>query len=82
MILTNTQKTLIVELIKDKFHMNKQNIQYCENYINDGFLMEETKEERKRNIESNKELIYKTRLEQRELFKLLNKFTMNEAEVR
>jgi len=82
MNLTNTQKTLIVELIKDKFHMNKQNIQYCENYINDGFLMEETKEERKRNIESNKELIYKTRLEQRELFKLLNKFTMNEAEVR
>ena len=81
MILTNTQKTLIVELIKDKFHMNKQNIQYCENYINDGFLMEETKEERKRNIESNKELIYKTRLEQRELFKLLNKFSLNEVEV-
>ena len=43
--------------------------------------MEETKEERKRNIESNKELITKTRLEQRELFKLLNKFTMQKAEV-
>ena len=47
----------------------------------DGFLMEETKEERKRNIESNKELIYKTRLEQRELFKLLNKFTLEKVEV-
>ena len=81
MNLTVSQKTLILELIKDKFHMNKENIQYCENYINDGFLMEETKEERKRNIESNKELIYKTRLEQRELFKLLNKFTMKKVEV-
>ena len=81
MNLTDIQKTLIVELIKDKFHINKENIQYCENYINDGFLMEETKEERKRNIESNKELIYKTRLEQRELFKLLNKFTMQQVEI-
>ena len=81
MNLSTTQKNLIVELIKDKFHINKENIQYCENYINDGFLMEETKEERKRNIESNKELIYKTRLEQRELFKLLNKFTMQQVEI-
>tara|TARA_R100000781_G_scaffold104692_1_gene68451 strand:+ start:42 stop:287 length:246 start_codon:yes stop_codon:yes gene_type:complete len=81
MNLTTTQKRIIIELIKDKFHLNKENIQYCENYINDGFLMEETKEERKRNIESNKQLITETRLEQRELFKLLNKFTMNEIEV-
>ena len=81
MNLSQQQKNLIIELIKDKFHMNKENIQYCENYINDGFLMEETKEERKRNIESNKELIYKTRLEQRELFKLLNKFTLEKVEV-
>ena len=81
MDLSQQQKRIIIELIKDKFHMNKENIQYCENYINDGFLMEETKEERKRNIESNKELINKTRLEQRELFKLLNKFTLNEVEV-
>ena len=81
MDLSTTQKRIIIELIKDKFHMNKENIQYCENYINDGFLMEETKEERKRNIESNKELIYKTRLEQRELFKLLNKFSMKKVEV-
>jgi len=81
MNLSKTQKTLIIELIKDKFYMNKENIQYCENYINDGFLMEETKEERKRNKESNKELIYKTRLEQRELFKLLNIFTMQQVEV-
>ena len=76
MDLSQQQKIIIIELIKDKFHLNKENIQYCENYINDGFLMEETKEERNRNIESNKELIYKTRLEQRELFKLFNKFTM------
>ena len=81
MNLSTTQKNLIVELIKDKFHLNKENIQYCENYIKDGFLMEETKEERKRNIESNKQLITETRLEQRELFKLLNKFTLQEIEV-
>ena len=81
MDLSQQQKTLIIELIKDKFHMNKENIQYCENYINDGFLMEETKEEWKRNIESNKQLIRERRLEQRELFKLLNKFTLNEVEV-
>ena len=78
---TTTQRRIIIELIKDKFYMNKENIQYCENYINDGFLMEETREQRKRNIESNKQLITETRLEQRELFKLLNKFTLNEIEV-
>ena len=78
---STTQKNLIIGLIKDKFHMNKENIQYCENYIKDAFLMEETKEQRKRNIESNKQLITETRLEQRELFKLLNKFTLNEIEV-
>ena len=78
---SETQKRIIIELIKDKFHTNKENIQYCENYIKDGFLMEETKEERKRNIESNKQLITETRLEQRELFKLLNKFTLQEIEV-
>ena len=77
---SETQKRIIIELIKDKFHLNKENIQYCENYIKDAFLMEETKEERKRNIESNKQLITETRLEQRELFKLLNKFTLNEIE--
>ena len=81
MNLSTTQKRIIIELIKDKFHMNKENIQYCENYINNGFLMEETREERKRNIESNKQLITETRLEQRELFKLLNRFTLNEVEV-
>ena len=78
---STTQKRIIIELIKDKFHTNKENIQYCENYIKDGFLMEETKEERKRNIESNKQLITETRLEQRELFKLLNKFTIQQVEV-
>ena len=78
---STTQKRIIIEVIKDKFHTNKENIQYCENYIKDGFLIEETKEERKRNIESNKQLITETRLEQRELFKLLNKFTLNEVEV-
>ena len=77
MNLSTTQKTLLVELIKNKFHSNKENIEYCENYINDQFLMEETKEEKQRNIESNKELIIKVRKEQRELFKLINKFTNN-----
>ena len=43
--------------------------------------MEETKQERERNIESNKQLITETRLQQRELFKLLNKLTLNEVEV-
>ena len=81
MNLSTTQKRIIIELIKDKFHTNKENIQYCENYIKDAFLMEETKEERKRNIESNKQLITETRLEQRELFKLLNKFSLSEIEV-
>ena len=78
---STTQKTLLTELIKDKFNLNKENIQYCENYINDQFLMEETKEERKKNIERHKQLITETRLQQRELFKLLNKFTLNEVEV-
>jgi len=77
MNLSTTQKTLITELIKDKFNMNKENIQYCENYINDQFLMEETKEEKQRNIESNKKLIIEIRKEQRELFKLMNRFTSN-----
>jgi len=77
MNLSTTQKNLLVELIKDKFHSNKENIEYCENYINDQFLIEETKEEKQRNIESNKELIIKVRKEQRELFKLINKFTNN-----
>ena len=67
---TESQKTLLVELIKDKFHMNKDNIQYCENYINDGFLMEETKQERERNIEANKKLIVKVRKQQVELYDL------------
>ena len=42
MNLTKEQKTLITELIKDKFHYNKENIQYCENYMNDQFLEAET----------------------------------------
>ena len=54
--------------------MNKQNIEYCKQYIEDGFLMEETKELREKNIESNKELINKTMLDQRTLFKLFNRF--------
>ena len=74
---TESQKTLLVELIKDKFHLNKENIQYCENYINDGFLMEETKEEKQRNIEANKKLIVEVSKQQKELFKLFNKFTNN-----
>ena len=72
MDLSQQQKRIIIELIKDKFYINKENIQYCENYINDGFLMEETKEERKRNIESNKELINKPNSRQ-EAFSILKK---------
>ena len=79
MNLTESQKTLIVELIKDKFHLNKENIQYCKNYINDQFLMEETKEEKERNIQANKKLIIEVSKQQRELFKLFNKFTNKET---
>lgn len=77
MNLSTTQKTLLTELIKDKFYLNKENIQYCENYINDQFLMEETKEEKERNIEANKKLITEVRKEQKELFKLFNKLSNN-----
>ena len=77
MNLTKEQKTLITELIKDKFSLNKENIQYCKNYISDGFLMEETKEERERNIKANEKLIIDVSKQQKELFKLFNKFTNN-----
>jgi len=79
MNLTKEQQTLITELIKDKFLLNKENIQYCKNYINDGFLMEETKEERERNIKTNKKLIIDVSKQQKELFKLFNKFTNKET---
>ena len=79
MDLSQQQKRIIIELIKDKFYLNKENIQYCENYINDGFLMEETKEEKERNIEANKKLIIDVSKQQRELFKLFNKFTNKET---
>tara|TARA_R100001460_G_C3492134_1_gene169477 strand:- start:277 stop:531 length:255 start_codon:yes stop_codon:yes gene_type:complete len=75
MNLSTTQKSLITELIKDKFNMNKENIQYCENYINDSFLMEETKEEKKRNIEANKKLIVEVRKQQVELYDLFKLIT-------
>ena len=75
MNLSTTQKSLITELIKDKFNMNKENIQYCENYINDSFLMEETKEEKERNIESNKKLIIEVRKQQVELYDLFKLIT-------
>ena len=76
---TESQKTLITELIKDKFSLNKENIQYCKNYINDAFLMEETKEERERNIKANEKLIIDVSKQQKELFKLFNKFTNKET---
>ena len=75
MNLSTTQKSLITELIKDKFNMNKENIQYCENYINDSFLMQETKEEKKRNIEANKKLIVEVRKQQVELYDLFKLIT-------
>jgi len=79
MNLTKEQKILITELIKDKFSLNKENIQYCKNYINDGFLMEETKEERQKNIKANEKLIIDVSKQQKELFKLFNKFTNKET---
>ena len=79
MNLTKEQKILITELIKDKFSLNKENIQYCKNYINDGFLMEETKEEREKNIKANEKLIIDVSKQQKELFKLFNKFTNKET---
>ena len=75
MDLSQQQKRIIIELIKDKFHMNKENIQYCENYINDQFLIEETKEEKKRNIEANKKLIVEVRKQQVELYELFKFFS-------
>ena len=47
MDLSQQQKRIIIELIKDKFHMNKEKIQYCENYINDGFLNGRNKRRKK-----------------------------------
>ena len=41
--------------------------------------MEETKEEKERNIEANKKLIIDVSKQQRELFKLFNKFTNKET---
>tara|TARA_R100001198_G_scaffold30937_1_gene16387 strand:+ start:561 stop:788 length:228 start_codon:yes stop_codon:yes gene_type:complete len=44
------QIDLISNLITEKVRFNNEDIRYCRNYINDQFLMEETKEE----IEKNK----------------------------
>ena len=44
------QIDLISNLITEKVRFNNEDIRYCRNYINDQFLMEESKEE----IEKNK----------------------------
>jgi len=44
------QIDLISNLITEKVRLNNEDIKYCRNYINDQFLMEESKEE----IEKNK----------------------------
>ena len=82
------QKILSINLKKpqDRFILSKGHgflgllsILYCKNYINDGFLMEETKEERERNIKANEKLIIDVSKQQKELFKLFNKFTNKET---
>ncbi len=44
-------------MISDRVYQNKENIKYCESYIEDQFLMEESKEEIEKNkIECQKEI--------------------------
>ena len=51
------QKDLISNLITEKVRFNNVDIKYCRNYINDQFLMEESKEEIEKNkIECQKEI--------------------------
>tara|TARA_Y100000114_G_scaffold105013_1_gene98317 strand:+ start:354 stop:584 length:231 start_codon:yes stop_codon:yes gene_type:complete len=51
------QISLISKMISDRVYQNKENIKYCESYIEDQFLMEESKEEIEKNkIECQKEI--------------------------
>tara|TARA_R100000426_G_C4747594_1_gene82037 strand:+ start:117 stop:347 length:231 start_codon:yes stop_codon:yes gene_type:complete len=54
---TFKQISLISKIISDRVYQNKENIKYCESYIEDQFLMEESKEEIEKNkIECQKEI--------------------------
>ena len=51
------QISLLSKIICDTVYQNKENIRYCESYIEDQFLMEESEEEIKKNkIECQKEI--------------------------
>jgi len=51
------QIDLISNLITEKVRFNNEDIKYCRNYINDQFLMEESKEEIEKNkIECQKQI--------------------------
>jgi len=51
------QIDLISNLITEKVRFNNEDIRYCRNYINDQFLMEESKEEIEKNkIECQKQI--------------------------
>ena len=51
------QIDLISNLITEKVRINNEDIKYCRNYINDQFLMEESKEEIEKNkIECQKQI--------------------------
>ena len=54
---TFKQISLISKIISDRVYQNKENIKYCESYIDNQFLMEESEEEIKKNkIECQKEI--------------------------
>ena len=54
---TQKQIDLISNLITEKVRFNNEDIRYCRNYINDQFLMEESKEEIEKNkIECQKQI--------------------------
>ena len=69
------QIDLISNLITEKVRFNNEDIRYCRNYINDQFLMEESKEEIEKNkIECQKQIkrISNECQQLMEIFSLLN----------
>ena len=69
------QIDLISNLITEKVRFNNEDIRYCRNYINDQFLMEESKEEIEKNkIECQKQIkrVSNECQELMDIFSLLN----------
>ena len=69
------QIDLISNLITEKVRFNNEDIKYCRNYINDQFLMEESKEEIEKNkIECQKQIrrVSNECQQLMEIFSLLN----------